>query len=56
MSKRGLALPGYLAVFPTILSPDIKQVYRILGRPFVKAHHVVPIATFIQKWLQRRGR
>jgi sulfoxide reductase heme-binding subunit YedZ len=45
---RGLALLGYLTVFLTIVSSAyMRQVYRILGRPFVKAHHILSVTGLI---------
>ncbi|MFN2270119.1 MAG: ferric reductase [Anaerolineae bacterium] len=45
---RGMASLGYLTVFLTIVSSAyMKQIYRILGRPFVKAHHILSVAGLI---------
>lgn len=45
---RGMALLGYLTVFLAILSSAyMKQIYRILGRPFVKAHHILSVTGLI---------
>jgi sulfoxide reductase heme-binding subunit YedZ len=45
---RGMALLGYLTVFLTIVSSAyMQQVYRILGRPFLKAHHILSVTGLI---------
>jgi DMSO/TMAO reductase YedYZ heme-binding membrane subunit len=45
---RGLALLGYMTVFLTIVSSAyMRQIYRILGRPFVKAHHILSVTGLI---------
>lgn len=45
---RATALLGYLAVFLTALSVVyMRELYQLLGRPFIKVHHIVAVAGLI---------
>jgi len=45
---RGAAMLGYLAVFLTaITSAYMRELFQLLGRPFIKVHHVYSVAGLV---------
>jgi sulfoxide reductase heme-binding subunit YedZ len=45
---RGAALLGYLFIFLSIVSSAyMKQIYRILGRPFIRVHHILSVSGLV---------
>jgi len=53
---RGAALLGYLSLFIAILaSAYMRELYRILGRPFLWAHHVLSVSGLILLFLHPVG-
>jgi hypothetical protein len=45
---RGAAMVGYIAVFLAILSSAyMRELYRMLGRPFIWGHHVLSVSGLI---------
>jgi sulfoxide reductase heme-binding subunit YedZ len=53
---RGAALMGYLAIFLSVVSSAyMRQMSRIFGRPFVKAHHTLTVTGLVLVTLHPLG-